>query len=77
MLSLNTQICSLSGNIHNISYLQSFYYRDPNNISEANISIFKGLFAFVNFLFIVASLIASAFNKASITDMDLDPDEIS
>jgi hypothetical protein len=38
--------------------------------------IFKGLFAFVNVILIIAWLVASAFNKASITDMDLDPEEM-
>ena len=38
--------------------------------------ITKGLYAAVNVLFILAWLLASAFNKASITDMDMDPEEM-
>jgi hypothetical protein len=40
------------------------------------VTIFKALFAAVNVLFIITWLVASAFNKASITDMDLDPEEL-
>lgn len=37
--------------------------------------ITKGLFAALNVIFIIAWLLASAFNKASISDMDMDPEE--
>mmetsp|Transcript_4813 Transcript_4813/g.3426 ORF Transcript_4813/g.3426 Transcript_4813/m.3426 type:complete len:112 (-) Transcript_4813:29-364(-) len=52
------------------------YYRSPSNISDSEISIFKALFSAINVLFIIDWLLASAFNKASITDMDLDPDDL-
>jgi len=51
------------------------FYRAPANIEESDISTAKGLFAGVNILFIIAWLLASAFNKASITDMDMDPED--
>lgn len=38
--------------------------------------IFKALSAAKDVLFIISWIIASAFNKASIADMDLDPDEM-
>ena len=41
-----------------------------------DITITKGLFAAVNVLFLIAWSLASAFNKASISDMDLDPEEM-
>lgn len=41
-----------------------------------DITIFKGLSAATNVLFIICWLLASAFNKASIADMDLDPEEL-
>jgi hypothetical protein len=46
------------------------------NISDNDVTITKGLFAAVNVLFIIAWLMASAFNKASISDMDLDPEDL-
>jgi hypothetical protein len=39
--------------------------------------ITKALFAGINVVFIISWLLASAFNKASISDMDLDPEEDS
>ena len=51
-------------------------YRAPSNITDNDVNIFKALFAAVNVLFIITWLVASAFNKASITDMDLDPEEL-
>lgn len=45
------------------------------NILDNDIMITKGLFAAVNVLFIIAWLLASAFNKASISDMDMDPED--
>jgi hypothetical protein len=41
-----------------------------------DVTITKALFAAVNVLFIIAWLLASAFNKASIADMDLDPEDL-
>ena len=43
---------------------------------DSNIILFKGVSAFSDFLLIVAWLLASGFNKASIMDMDYDPDEL-
>ena len=37
---------------------------------------FRGLTGGINGLYIIVWLLASAFNKASITDMDLDPEDI-
>jgi hypothetical protein len=51
------------------------FNRSPDNISDTDIAIAKGLFAATNVLFILAWLLASAFNKASISDMDMDPED--
>ena len=50
-------------------------YRNAANITDLDITITKGLFAAVNVLFLIAWLMASAFNKASIADIDLDPED--
>mmetsp|Transcript_18916 Transcript_18916/g.18064 ORF Transcript_18916/g.18064 Transcript_18916/m.18064 type:complete len:104 (+) Transcript_18916:745-1056(+) len=75
---VNTCILALSMVILYVlpRYANILYYKAPANISESDISIFKGLFSMVNVLFIVGWLLASAFNKASITDMDLDPEDL-
>lgn len=51
-------------------------YRNPSNVTDSDIFKCKGLFAAVNVLFIIAWLMASAFNKASISDMDMDPEDM-
>jgi hypothetical protein len=51
-------------------------YRAPANVSDSDVTIFKALSATSNVLFIICWLIASGFNKASITDMDLDPEDM-
>ena len=51
-------------------------YRSASNIIDNDITIFKALSAGADVLFMITWLIASAFNKASITDMDLDPEEM-
>lgn len=56
-------------------YTNKFYYYAPANISDSDISIAKGLFAAINVFFILAWLLASGFNKASISDMDMDPED--
>ena len=58
------------------AFTNRLFYWNPSNISDQDITITKGLFAAVNVLFIIAWLMASAFNKASITDMDLDPEDM-
>jgi hypothetical protein len=56
-------------------YTNKFYYFAPASITDSDISIAKGLFAAINVFFILAWLLASAFNKASISDMDMDPED--
>lgn len=55
--------------------LNKIFFRNPDNIKDSDIMGAKGLFGAVNVLFIIAWLMASAFNKASIADMDMDPEE--
>jgi hypothetical protein len=45
-------------------------------VTSQQITIFKGLASASDCLFIITWLLASAFNKASISDMDLDPEEL-
>jgi hypothetical protein len=52
-------------------------FSNPANITSQDVLITKGLFAAINVVFIISWLLASAFNKASISDMDLDPEEDS
>ena len=54
-----------------------FSFRNPANIEDGDIGKCKGLYALVNALFIISWLLASIFNKASISDMDMDPEEIN
>ena len=56
-------------------FTNRIYYRNPNNITDIDINGVKGLFEAVNVFFIIAWLMASAFNKASISDLDMDPEE--
>jgi hypothetical protein len=51
-------------------------YRAPDSILNIDMTVAKGLFAAVNCLFLIAWSLASAFNKASISDMDYDPEEL-
>lgn len=46
-------------------------------MDDSDIFKCKGLFGAVNVLFIIAWLMASAFNKASISDLDMDPEEMT
>ena len=57
-------------------YTNVFFYWSAANVTNTHITTFKGLSAATDVLFIVCWFIASAFNKASITDMDLDPEEM-
>ena len=57
-------------------WLTLLFFRSPDNVTTTNITIFKGISAAANVLFIVTWVIACAFNKASISDMDLDPEDI-
>ena len=56
--------------------LLTVIYRSPDNVTATNITIFKGISAAANVLFIVTWVVACAFNKASISDMDLDPEDM-
>ena len=56
-------------------YSNIIYYRSPNNIEDSEIGAFKALFSLLNMLLIISWLLASAFNSASITDMDCDPED--
>lgn len=53
-----------------------FVFYNPSNIDEGEVLIFKILFATANALLIISWILASAFNKASIGDMDLDPEDL-
>lgn len=57
-------------------YTNVFFYWSVNNITNQHITTFKGLSAATDVIFIICWFIASAFNKASISDMDLDPEEV-
>jgi len=54
-----------------------FFYYNPDNVTDSDISTAKGLFGACNVMLLLSWLIASAFNKASISDMDMDPEEIA
>ena len=56
-------------------HTNKLYFWSPDNISDLDISRTKGYFGAVNAIFILAWLIASCFNKASISDMDMDPED--
>lgn len=56
-------------------FTNKFYYYNPANIADGDVAAAKGLYAAVNVLLMIAWLLASAFNKASINDMDMDPTE--
>jgi len=58
-------------------YVNKFFYFNPDNITASDISTCKGLFGAVNVLLLLSWLLASAFNKASISDMDMDPEEMA
>lgn len=57
-------------------YTNKLYYYNPTNITDSDIMNAKGLFGAVNVFLIIAWLLATAFNKASISDLDMDPEEI-
>eukprot|EP00347_Sterkiella_histriomuscorum_P023584 403334088 len=59
------------------TFTNKIYYWNPVNVSDSDILKCKGLFAAVNVFFIIAWLMASAFNKASISDLDMDPEEMN
>lgn len=46
-------------------------------MDDSDIFKCKGLFGAVNVLFIIAWLMACAFNKASISDLDMDPEDMT
>jgi hypothetical protein len=56
--------------------LLTLFFRNPQNLQDMDVTITKGIFGATNVLFIVAWLLATAFNKASISDMDLDPEDL-
>ena len=56
-------------------YTNKIYYLAPANVTSKDIESCKGLYGVLNVTFLIAWLLSSAFNKASISDMDLDPDE--
>jgi hypothetical protein len=57
-------------------YTNKVYFYNPDNITDGDIMNLKGLYGAVNVFLIVAWLLATAFNKASISDMDMDPEEM-
>jgi len=57
-------------------YTNKIFYYDPANIKDNDVRNLKGLYGAVNVFFIVAWLLATAFNKASISDLDMDPEEL-
>ena len=58
-------------------YVNKFFYYNPDNIADSDIATCKGLYGAVNVLLLVSWILASAFNKASISDMDMDPEEMA
>jgi uncharacterized membrane protein YcgQ (UPF0703/DUF1980 family) len=58
-------------------YVNKFFYYNPDNITDSDIATCKGLYGAVNVLLLVSWILASAFNKASISDMDMDPEEMA
>lgn len=58
-------------------FVNKFYYYSPINISDSDISTCKGLFGAVNVLLLLSWVLASALNKASISDMDMDPEDFA
>ncbi len=58
-------------------FINKFYFYNPDNITDSDISTCKGLFGAANALLMVSWILASAVNRASIQDMDIDPDEIA
>jgi len=58
-------------------FVNKFYYYNPSNVTESDVSTCKGLFGAVNVILLISWLLASAFNKASISDMDMDPEEMA
>ena len=57
-------------------YTNKIFYYDHANIEDNDVRNLKGLYGAVNVFFIVAWLLATAFNKASISDLDMDPEEL-
>lgn len=58
-------------------YTNKFYYyapTGPNGVLDSDVQGARGLYGAVNVIFIVTWILQSAFNKASIGDMDLDPE---
>lgn len=57
-------------------YTNKIFYYSPTTITDNDIMNLKGLYGAVNVFFIIAWLLATAFNKASISDLDMDPEEL-
>ena len=58
-------------------YTNKFFYyapTGPNGVLDNDVQGARGLYGAVNVIFIVTWILQSAFNKASIGDMDLDPE---
>ena len=53
-----------------------FFFYSKSEITSADVTMFKSISYLVDFLFFLAWIIASAYNKASITDIDIDPEEL-
>ena len=54
-----------------------FYYAAPpstDGVQDSDVQSAKGLYGAANVIFLLAWLLSTAFNKASITDLDMDPE---
>lgn len=56
-------------------YTNKFYYFSPFKISDSDLQNAKGLYGATNVLLMLSWLMASAVNKASINDLDMDPED--
>lgn len=56
-------------------FTNKLYYLNVENVTTDDITKTKGLYGALNLIFLIAWLLSSAFNKASITDLDMDPEE--
>ncbi len=58
-------------------FTNKFYYYNPANITQSDLSTTQGLYSATNVLLMLTWVMASAVNKASINDLDMDPEDAS
>ena len=56
-------------------FTNKFYYYNPDNITQSDLSNAQGLYSATNVLLMLTWVMASAVNKASINDLDMDPED--